>query len=136
MIPAEDWVWHGRNGHLIVGRWCRFHLNTEVGDFLVSTVGAYIHPRHSAGSEGAEAEWLKDNWPGEDIGCDRKFETLVFPLSDEVCDEDPCNCGRREPAEWSEIDGDGYNHEREAREGHMSLCIKYALGLPEGGLGE
>lgn len=68
MIAKRDWKWYGQAAHLIVGQWCRFHMATEIGPWLVSTVGAYVHPRHSGGGERGEAEWLKKNWPGEDEG--------------------------------------------------------------------
>src|SRR6266446_3892048 len=91
-ITADKWQWFGNVGHLCVGRWCRFHMTTKVGEYLVSTVGEYVHPRHSNGSERAEADWLKDNWPGENIGCDRKYETMVFKAR-APCKAKDCGCG-------------------------------------------
>lgn len=113
--------WFGSAGHFICGRWCRFHLTTKVGPWLVSTVGEYVHPRHGMGSEQREAEWLKDNWPGEDIGCDRKYETMVFKAGER------CECGCGLPTiEGSEVDFAGYNDAKSANEGHLRLCDKYA----------
>jgi hypothetical protein len=106
-IPQKDWIWYGNAGHLICGQWCRFHLTTKVGNYLVSTVGAYIHPQRSQGNEQTEAEWLKTNWPGEDIGFGRKYETMVFKAGDEL---DMC----------------GYNTAGDAARGHLSLCVKWS----------
>src|SRR5919106_127620 len=55
--------WFGHAAHFICGRWCRFHLATQVGDYLVSTVGEYwpehdvreIHAQHFDG------EWWRKN---------------------------------------------------------------------------
>jgi hypothetical protein len=54
-IPVHNWKWFGSAAHFICGRWCRFHLATQVGRYLISTVGEFVHPRHG-GSERAEAE--------------------------------------------------------------------------------
>jgi len=122
-IPREKWEWYGSPAHHICGQWCRFHLATKVGDYLISTIGEYVHPRHSGGSEQGEAEWLKENWPGEDIGYGRKYETRVFKLGNKTC---PCGCGLPRPLDWCEIDSKGYNDAASAREGHLVLCEKYS----------
>ena len=107
------WKWLGFAGHLIVSASCRFHLATEIGDVLVSTVGAYTQP-------GREAQWAE-------IGHDRKFETMVFPLGAPCdCGED---CGSRAVADWSNIDFDGYNTPAAAQAGHMAMCEKWAHGV-------
>jgi len=36
------WIWMPHAGHLIVSSDCRFHLNTYVGGYIVSTVGEYF----------------------------------------------------------------------------------------------
>ena len=123
-VPASKWQWFGGAGHFICGRWCRFHLATQVGDYLVSTVGEYVHPRHAAGSEVAEAEWLRDNWPGEDVGCERKYETMVFKAGN-PCIVPGCGCGLPEHT-GRELDFDGYNTAGSARAGHMAMCAKWA----------
>ena len=116
--------WFGTPGHFICGRWCRFHLCTVIGGkFLVSTVGEYVHPRHSGGGEGAEAEWLKKNWPGEDIGCGRKYETMVFKAG-KPCAVKSCGCGLPE-IDGSELDFAGYNERAAAAKGHHKLVQKY-----------
>lgn len=120
----ENWIWFGNAAHFICGMWCRFHLATQVGKVLVSTVGQYVHPRHGQGREDLEAQWLKENWPGEDIGCDRKYETMVF-LAGEICTLEACGCGL--PAiSGSELDFRGYNRADEANLGHREMCELWA----------
>lgn len=41
MIPASEWIWHGHPLHLSVHRRCQFRMGTEIGDFVVSTIGEY-----------------------------------------------------------------------------------------------
>lgn len=125
MIPHSEWEWYGDVGHCCVGRWCRFHLHTRIGAFIVSTIGQYVHPRHSGGSEQEEAKWLKQHPNGEEIGCDRLYETFVFRHSGNRCGG-ACNCGEMMVEDYSEIDSLGANDQRTANENHMTLCLKYA----------
>lgn len=41
-IPESEWVWCGYPGHLVASASCRFHMNTRVGDWRISTVGDYF----------------------------------------------------------------------------------------------
>lgn len=124
MIPKEKWEWFGSPGHFICCRWCRFHLTTRIGLYVVSTVGEYVHPRHGNGSEQKEAEWLKENYPGEDIGYQRKYETMVFLFTGK-CDSEECGCGM--PTHGGhELYFEGYNRAKEATEGHMKACEIYS----------
>lgn len=119
--PHSEWEWFGHAAHFCCGQWCRFHLATKVGPWLISTVGEYVHPRHSCGNERDEAAWLKKNWPGEDIGVGRKYETMVFKAGP-ICE---CGCGL--PAiSGHEIDFLPANTSKEARENHMRLCEKWS----------
>jgi hypothetical protein len=127
-VREADWEWFGHSAHFICGRWCRFHMATKVGDYLVSTVGEYIPP-HRSGSERAEAEWLKANFPGEDIGCDRKYETMVFRAGS-PCAMPKCMCGLPSIAS-GELDFQGYNDAGAARTGHMALCRMWAAPTAE-----
>lgn len=124
MTAETKWQWFGSSGHYICGRWCRFHLCTKVGRFLVSTVGEFVHPRHGKGTEQGEADWLEKNWPGEDIGYKRKYETMVFKAG-EPCVVPKCGCGMPK-AIMPELDVAGYNTAAEATKGHMRLCRKWA----------
>lgn len=122
--PVDQWKWFGHAGHFICGQWCRFHLCTLVGDYLVSTVGLYVHPRHSGGSERSEAEWLAANPNGEEIGCGRFYETMVFRAG-APCAAEGCECGIPAIAS-SELDFEGYVTAGAAAAGHLALCEKWA----------
>jgi len=124
-IPISEWKWFGSPAHFICAAWCRFHLCTQIGNYLISTVGEYVHPpRHGMGSELKESEWLEGNWPGEDIGAGRKYETMVFKAG-EPCKRLDCNCGLPKITS-DELDFLGYNQAGEATKGHYQLCLKYA----------
>ena len=110
MIPTNEWKWFGTHGHFVCGHYCRFHLCTQVGKYLISSLGEYIHPRHSNG--------------GEEIGCGRKYETMVF-FAGEPCSEPSCNCGLP-LIDGHEIDMNAYNVRGEANRGHLEMCKKYA----------
>ena len=123
-IPVKDWKWFGSAGHFICAQWCRFHLCTLVGEYLISTVGEYVHPRHGMGSEQKEAEWTEENFPGEDIGCDRKYETMVFETKG-VCTAEDCNCGLP-TIKSTELDANGYNLAGNATKGNYEMCEKWS----------
>ncbi len=123
-VSQDDWEWFGKSGHYICGQWCRFHLCTKVGKYLISTVGEYVHPRHGKGVEQDEAAWLAENSPGEDIGYNRKYETMVF-IAGEMCNNLKCDCGQPKH-DGSELDFAGYNMAGEATRGHLEMCRKYA----------
>lgn len=124
MTPQSKWIWFGFAGHFICGRWCRFHLTTRVGKYLVSTVGQFIHPSHSAGNEKSEFEFLKNNPNGEEIGYGRFYETMVFKYGT-VCQAKGCACGLPGIAS-SELDMLPANTPGEAQANHLKLCKKWA----------
>lgn len=130
MIEHRDWKWFGCPGHFICGCWCRFHLFTVIGPWMISTVGEYVHPRHSNGNERDDKKWWNENWPGEDIGMDRKYETMVFRAG-KPCNSETCMCGAPEVGS-SELDFLPANTRVEATENHMQLCNHWAaLSLDE-----
>lgn len=122
--PLKSWRWFGHAGHFICAQWCRFHLTTQVGPWLVSTVGLFVHPRHSNGSERGEAKWLAENPNGEEIGLDRFYETMVFRAG-APCTVEGCGCGLPKIS-GHEVDFSGYNDAKAATEGHYALCEKWA----------
>jgi hypothetical protein len=126
-MSERGWEWFGHAGHFICGRWCRFHLCTKAGLWLVSTVGQYVHPRHSAGSERAESEWLRRNPNGEEIGAGRFYETMVFRAG-EPCRARGCGCGLPEIS-GSEVDMAGYLTAAAAAKGHVAMCQKWETRL-------
>lgn len=135
-VPREDWQWFGNAGHFICSPHCRFHLCTKVGDYLVSTVGEYVPDsqvmRVLANSRNAilpekgdavEHEFLK-RFGFEEIGYDRKYETMVWRAGP-PCEAVDCGCGI--PGLVSEeVDMLPYNSAGEATKGHMALCEKWA----------
>ena len=108
MIPQTRWKWFGYAGHFIGGNSCYFHLCTQVGKHLISTVGEY----HSLDGKRQE------------IGLDRYLETMVFKAG-KICDEPTCMCGQPR-IDGNELDFDGYDTAGEALKGHMKMCQKWA----------
>jgi hypothetical protein len=109
LIQGKDWQWYGLPGHFIGSQDCRFHLNTKIGNVIISTVGEY-HPHNS-------------NKPQE-IGCDRFYETMVFPAEKEQCN---CGCGMyRVNVNRGELDFKAYDNADSANKGHIKMCIKWA----------
>ena len=139
MIPAEQWQWYGWAGHLIVGHDCRFHLCTVIGDYIVSTVGAYLPDSNvrdtMASVEGIQldgrgdarrADWMRKKGYVE-IGYQRLYETMVFKTNGRVCEAPSCNCGLPEH-DGRELDFQGYNTAAEATAGHIAVCQRVAAG--------
>jgi hypothetical protein len=122
----QDWEWYGLSGHCIIGRWCRFHMLTNVGNYLVSTIGQYVHPTHSNGSEKSDAEWCAAHPNGDELGPGRTYETFVFPHDGSRCSNDKCGCGQVVPSSWTEVDSLPANDPGTARKNHMELCRKWA----------
>lgn len=111
--PMSDWKWFGKAGHFICGHLCQHHLCTQVGAFLVSTVGDY-HP---------DMNRIGDRLgPQRTIGCDRTHETYVFRVEDGRCE---CGCGLPN-FDKSEIDSLSANSDAEADQNHITMCRKYA----------
>jgi hypothetical protein len=108
-MTNKEWVHTGFAGHFCGAKDCNFRLAHEVGDYLISTVGAYFP------GGGTELE---------DIGFERKFETYVFNLSSDVCDC-PLGCGCRKVSSFGEIEAQSYNTAIDARAGHFAMCHKY-----------
>ena len=123
-IPPSKWKWFGVSAHFICGTWCRFHMATKVGKYLVSTVGQYVAPRRSGGHEAIEAAWLKEHPNGEEIGCGRFYETMVFKAG-KPCAAETCGCGLP-GIDGNELDTYGYLTAGEATRGHMAMCNKWA----------
>jgi hypothetical protein len=129
--------WFGHAGHFICAPWCRFHLCTQVGEFLISTVGEYVPDAPvreiMAQSRGIKLEGRGDarladymNKRGfEQVGCDRLYETMVFRAG-RPCDAEGCNCGLPS-ASGEELDFGGYNDAKSATEGHYKMIEKWSL---------
>lgn len=114
-IPRNQWKWFGYAGHFIGGQDCRFHLCTQIGDVLISTVGAYFPPSQDTGPV--------------PIGADRTYETFVFRAG-APCDTDGCGCGQP-TIDGREIDSEGYNDGAAATAGHLAMCDRWARRATE-----
>lgn len=143
MIRPENWKWFGHAGHLIVARHCQFHLTTQVGNYLISTVGEYWPERssreinasiydpawHAAHNhlrgDDYDAAYMK-RFGFENIGANGKYETLVFKLGKETCKVKDFGCGLPRPFDWCEVDGRRYDLAGEATAGHYKFCRKWA----------
>lgn len=139
----SEWEWFGSPGHLIVAEDCRFHLCTKVGPWLVSTVGEWLPDSNSwsiyAESRGIQIEGRGDARRADfkrkigflEIGAGRKYETMVFRLTDKRCDIEDCLCGMPLVEDWGEIDSNAYNARGDAQQGHYAMCETWSL-KPEG----
>lgn len=110
-MNQADWIWMPHAGHFIGGSSCRFHLNTYVGDYIVSTVGEY-DPKGRG--------WGKF----EQLGYDRLYETMVFRAIKET--EPTAMCCPYTILVSEEMEMDGYNDPVEAYNGHLALCKKWS----------
>lgn len=140
-IDPAAWKWFGVAAHFICGHDCRFHMATQVGPYLVSTVGEYwpdsgVRKIHAGVYDPA---WLADNqhlrgdsfdaayakrFGFHEIGLDRKYETMVFEAG-EPCSSPDCGCGLPTIAS-SELDVEFYNDRKSANAGHLELCGKWS----------
>jgi hypothetical protein len=144
MIPKEDWVWYGHAAHFICGQWCRFHLATKVGEFLISTVGEYWPDRipREIHAEFDDPQWLANNrhlkgdnfdfaymkrFGFQEIGHQRKYETMVFEAG-KTCSDPECNCGLP-TITGHELAFEPANSAGVAAQNHYDLCEKAARGL-------
>lgn len=108
MEGATPLKWYGYAGHFIGGKRCAFHLSTNTGKHLISTVGHYLP---------------KNNDDMVNIGAGREdyFETYVF-----VCDGEDKD-GNPNVTEWLEIDGERYADSLSAEKGHYKYLEKYSV---------
>lgn len=111
MITQDRWEWFGYAGHLCVAHYCRFHLCTRVGQYLISSVGDY-YPPHSESRETIGA------------GEDSFYETYVFKIVG-VCTAEGCGCGMP-TTDGHEIEGIRSGTPGETQAIHLQMCRKYA----------
>lgn len=136
----KEWVWMPHAGHLCVGIDCRFHLSTYVGKYLVSTVGEYWPSRSGREiyAKIYDPKWLEENFSrlGDDfdsaymkrfgyvkIGCDRKYETMVFKAKKY---EEKNSCCPWRMGNGTVFDMSGYNEPADACMGHLKMCQKWS----------
>jgi hypothetical protein len=132
---VAEWKWFGHPGHLCVSDHCRFHLTTQVGHYLVSTVGEYVPPAIAQDilaecrgkplegiGDAREADWMR-KFGFEELGLDRTYETMVFPAG-KPCHTRKCNCGMPDILQPN-VDMEGYRTAPGATLGHYALCRKW-----------
>lgn len=139
-MTKEKWIWMPHAGHLIVGNDCRFHLNTFVGKYIVSTVGEYWPDSRvreiTAKVRDIEIQGIGDcfdrNYMGkigfEEIGLGRQYETMVFRAIRQKGKEAQC-CPWLQSS-GSDVDFAGYNDPVSAFKGHLRLCTKWSKKCP------
>lgn len=125
-------------GHLIISNKCRFHLNTYIGGYVVSTVGEWWPERsvREVHAKVYDPEWLRENqhlkgdmfdsayfkrFGFEEIGCDRTYETMVFKAK-----KSSHKCCPYVMVSGDNKDFDSYNKPEDASAGHMKMCEKWA----------
>jgi len=101
-------IWYGNAGHFICASRCRFHLCTEVGEYLVSTVGEFF------------AKLDDEEMTPVGSGDKENYETIVFVWTGR-CE---CGCGLPE-IDGSDLECVRYETPKEANEGHLKLIEKY-----------
>lgn len=108
-MPKENWKWYGNAGHFIGGHECSFHLCTEIGDVLISTVGEW-RPRGEMEKAILELGGRRNSF----------YETMVFHFRSR------CDCGCEKPTDlFSEMEVVRYKLAATATAGHMRLCKKW-----------
>jgi len=109
MIPESKWKWFGLPMHFICSDLCRYHLGTQVGKYLVSSVGLmYIDGK------------------AETVGATGYYEVYVF----EAGLPQECGC----PSLGDHIEGQRFGFDTEHPEAghtetdayHREMCEKYA----------
>lgn len=138
-VPKANWVWMPHSAHLIVGSDCRFHLATKIGKYIVSTVGEYLPdaPVREIFAESRKfnlvergdariREWIKKNGGYEDIGWNRKYETMVFKAMKMPESRKGCTACPFVIESGNNIDSDGYSDAGEAYRGHLKMCRKWS----------
>ena len=137
-MERSKWIWMPHAGHFILGERCQFRLNTYVGKYIVSTVGElwsdrqvreihasiydkkwFMENKHLKGDEFDHAYMKKFGF--EDIGAQRKYETMVFRArkSKYKCCPYTINVAK-------EMDFKGYNNDKDAAKGHYELCERWS----------
>lgn len=116
MIPVEQWKWMGFPAHFIGADRCRFRLATQIGGVIISTIGHMVPPSEDYPPELIGKSGLIS------LGYLRDYETAVFAVGS------PCGCGCGEQTidVSRELSMTGYNSIKDATDGHMAVCRKWA----------
>jgi len=107
--------WYGNAGHFCAASNCSFHLCTEIGEYLVSTVGEYRQD-----PEDKEINIIGASTKGFYI-------TFVFKTDGTRC---KCGCGLP-GVHLSSVEEIMYATPKDANEGHMEICEKHVHLIDE-----
>lgn len=121
--PPQEWKWYGYPAHFIGAPNCHFHLATEIGRILVSTVGEYYPPVHL--DDSGNVVYSPPDMP-QTIGWNRLYETMVClidPLT--RCHEKGCECLMPEITAY-ELHMEAANARGEAARNHLKTCYLWA----------
>lgn len=144
-MSKSKWIQQPHAGHYILGDKCRFVLNTYLGNgYLVSTIGELWNDREirrmdaSVYDDVYKTDWYKQNqhlkgnafdaaymkqYGYEYLGGgERRYETMVFKARKSPKD---IECCEYEQVSGEDIDFDGYETAKDAREGHWAMCKKW-----------
>ncbi len=137
MSAKDKWVWMPHPAHFICARDCKFHLATVVGDYIVSTVGEMVpdapireifaetRGKSLVGRGDARLADYMEKIGYEDIGYQRKYETMVFKASAREPNPETDCCPYVIDAS-EELAMRGYNDAASAYRGHLALCDEWA----------
>lgn len=109
VCPSDPstWVWLPHAAHFIGSNSCRFHLATYLPNgYIVSTIGDYFPMDEEQ----------------EEVGIGILYETMVFHAKE----DDTLLCCGFGIEDYDNVDFDGYTKPKEAREGHMKMCMKWS----------
>lgn len=135
----NNWIWMPHPGHFICARQCKYHLNTYVNGYIVSTIGELwpelpvriIHAQIFDESWFAKNKHLKGDYFDDayfkhfgyhEIGVDTKYETMVFKAK-----KDKSKCCPWIVSSWKELECARYYNPDNATEGHYAMCHKWQL---------
>jgi hypothetical protein len=156
-MSKHKWIWMPHAGHFCASHRCRFHLNTYVNGYIISTVGeldwdsnikrAFAAnrgrwPKLEIDNDGkvVQVQEISDEqrtqllslkgdafdeaylciFGYEDLGLNRKYETMIFqaiPRKEHLC------CPWKADQEILEMEG--YNSAEDAYKGHLHLCEEW-----------
>lgn len=137
-MEKSRWVWMPHAGHFILGDKCRFHLNTYVGKYIVSTVGELWNDEQVRRIHASihNPEWYSENkdlkgdyfdnayfkeFGFEALGLRHKYESMVFRAR-----KSSNKCCPYEIIVEKNYDEQRYDTDEEAMAGHMKLCNKWS----------
>jgi len=138
-VGKDKWVWMPHPAHFICSYDCKFVLATKVGKYIISTVGEYFPDAPireiMATSRGVKLEGIGDarrhdfmkKIGFEELGIGRLYETMVFKaVKSSVKGKNACPACPFQISSGSDLDFMGYKTSKEAYEGHMKMCKKWA----------